>query len=116
MSTSKKGKQGENLAANFLINHGYKILKENYRHKRGEIDLIAQKNDLLVFVEVKSKARDKFGFPEEAVNSKKEEMIISTADQYLFEADWQGSIRFDIISILGEGDKIEITHFEDAFY
>jgi putative endonuclease len=116
MSTSKKGKQGEKLAANFLISHGYEILRENYRHKRGEIDLIAKKNDLLVFVEVKSKARDRYGFPEEAVNSKKEEMIITTADQYLFEEDWQGSIRFDIISILGEGDDIRIAHFEDAFY
>lgn len=116
MSTSKKGKQGEKLAANFLKSHGYEILEENYRHKRGEIDLIARKEGLLVFVEVKTKSRDKYGFPEEAVNSKKEEMIITTADQYVFEADWRGSIRFDIISILGEGDNIQIAHFEDAFY
>lgn len=116
MSTSKKGKHGEKLAANYLKNHGYEILEENYRHKRGEIDIIAKKKGLLVFVEVKSKTIDKYGFPEEAVDSKKEEMIITTADQYLFDKNWQGPIRFDIISILGQGDNTEISHFKDAFY
>ena len=116
MSTAKKGKEGEMLAALYLREKGYDILEENYRHKRGEIDLIAKKDQVMVFVEVKLKNDLSYGFPEEAVNSRKEGMVIATAENYIYENDWRGPIRFDIVSISGKGEKKDILHVEDAFY
>lgn len=114
---SNTGKEGEKLAAEYLQEKDYQIVEKNYRYKRGEIDLIVQKDNLLVFVEVKARTNAGYGHPEEAVNVKKEEMIIKTADQYLIEKNWQGLIRFDIISIFfGKASSPEVVHFEDAFY
>ncbi|MGK7389198.1 MAG: YraN family protein [Candidatus Cyclobacteriaceae bacterium M2_1C_046] len=114
---SNTGKEGEKLAAEYMIGKGYEILEENFRYKRGEIDLIAQKDQLLVFVEVKARTNVGYGHPEESVDNKKAEMIIKTADQYLLEKDWQGLIRFDIISIyFRKTSSPDIMHFEDAFY
>lgn len=109
------GKKGEMIAGLFLEKAGYQILQTNYRAGRGEIDLIVHKNGLLVFVEVKSRTSSRFGFPEEAVNTRKAEKLIETAEMYLEEVKWQGPIRFDIIAIETSG-KCEVTHFEDAFH
>lgn len=106
------GKKGEDLASEFLRNKGYTILQRNFRAERGEIDLIATKENFLVFVEVKRRKNNFFGFPEEAVNAQKEEMILNTAQFFLDRNEWEGEIRFDIIAITG--DK-EIEHFIDAF-
>lgn len=109
------GKKGEKIAAAFLEEAGYKILQANYRAGRGEIDLIVQNNDLLVFVEVKARTSVNFGFPEEAVTKKKAEKLIETATVYLEERSWDGPIRFDIVSV-DLSKKGEVMHFEDAFY
>ncbi|MEP2773018.1 MAG: YraN family protein [Fulvivirga sp.] len=115
MST-ELGKQGEARAADFLRSKGYEIIETNYRHKRNEIDLIAQYKNTLVFVEVKSKGSVSYGFPEEAVDSKKAARIIEAAEQYVFEQNWQGLLRFDIVAIINNNENSEINHFEDAFY
>lgn len=109
------GNKGEKIAADFLEQKGFNIRQKNYRYKRAEIDLIAQKENLLIFVEVKTRAATNFGLPEDFVDSKKRELIIDAADQYIYEYNWQGEIRFDIISVLVQPQP-EITHFEDAFY
>lgn len=117
MQTLRTGKEGEKLAAQYLEEKGYHILEGNYRHKRGEIDLIVRKEKLLVFVEVKTRSTKGFGFPEESVDLKKEEKILETAEQYLYEKNWLGPIRFDVISVLlNKSSKPEIEHFEDAFH
>jgi putative endonuclease len=106
------GKKGEDMAAEYLAEKGYEIVERNYRYKRSEIDLIAKKEKTLVFVEVKFRTGNYFGTPEMAVDSKKEEQVLNAADNYLFENDWNGPVRFDVISILQNNS---IDHFEDAF-
>lgn len=111
-----KGKEGENLAAKFLTDKGYQILDRNYRHKRGEIDLIMRLENLLCFVEVKLRSRIDFGQPEDFVSQNQKDLIILTAENYTHEKGWVGDIRFDIIAITEKGANIEVKHFKDAFY
>ncbi|MEQ9593051.1 MAG: YraN family protein [Cyclobacteriaceae bacterium] len=112
----KRGKEGENLAANFLKAAGYQIIDRNYRYRRSEIDLIATKDKVLVFVEVKTRGSHAFGYPEEFVDEKKAEKVLEGAEQYMIEKDWQGDVRYDIISISMIGGETEIKHFRDAFH
>lgn len=111
LNTSQIGLQGEKLAALFLEEKGYEILRKNYRFKKSEIDLIAKKDDYMVFVEVKKRKNVLFGMPEESVNDKKVRLIHSAAINFVEERSWNGNIRFDIVAISGE----EVAHFEDAF-
>jgi putative endonuclease len=112
----KKGKEGENLAARFLVEKGFEIIERNYRHKRSEIDLIVKKDNWLIFVEVKLRSSDAYGYPEDFVDYKKAKNIIDGAEQYTYENDWQGNVRYDIVSIRLLKDKTEIIQIEDAFY
>ena len=112
---TKKGKIGELLAQNFLTQNGYEIIARNYRFGRAEIDIIAQKGDLLVFVEVKFRKSKFFGMPEESISPKKTDMIQSAADQYIYHVNWNKPVRYDVISILQIADKTEYYHIEDAF-
>ena len=112
INTTTSGKQGEAQAEEYLKQKGYEILERNYRYKRAEIDLIALQGNTLVFVEVKFRSNDYFGYPEEAVTIKKQQHIIHAADQYIHEKNWLQPIRFDIIALL---NKTELRHFEDAF-
>lgn len=106
------GKEGEDIAAAFMERKGFQILVKNFRSGRAEIDLIAIKDSLMVFAEVKLRTRVAYGLPEAAVDSSKEERIMEAAENYIFENDWNGKIRFDIISIV---NKKEVYHIEDAF-
>jgi putative endonuclease len=118
--TEKKalGNKGEVLAKNFLIGKGYKILEENFRFKRSEIDLIVIKENELVFVEVKTKSYNAFGEPEIAVTRRKAMKVFSAANHYIFKIGWKKMVRFDVVAIIVDKikDEIEIAHFEDAFY
>lgn len=110
-STKIIGDEGEKRAKQFLIDENYQICTTNYRFKRAEIDLIAQKENELIFIEVKYRKNAFYGFPEIAVTAKKEELIKSAAEDYIFKIDWKESVRFDIIAIVGN----QIEHFKDAF-
>ncbi len=112
----KKGKEGEELAANFLKEKGYEIIERNYRHKRSEIDLIVKKNNWLVFVEVKYRTSDAFGYPEEFVDYKKVKNILTGAEEYTYIIDWRGNVRYDIVAVRNINGELEIKHIEDAFY
>ena len=107
------GKEGERIAAAYLIAQGYVIREQNYRFGRLEMDLIVEKNKLLVFVEVKTRRGQSHGYPEEAVDEKKENNLHELAQEYLESANWTGDIRFDIVSI-ALGENPSIAHFEDA--
>lgn len=110
------GKNGEDIAADFILKLGYEIVLRNYRKGRFEIDLIAKDNNRLVFIEVKLRKSNKYGFPEEAVTQTKIEQIKSAAESYIFEIDWKFDIRFDIISITSSlKNSPEIVHLMDAF-
>ena len=110
------GKLGEKKAAEFLEEKGYTIVERNFRHRRGEIDLIARKENLLLFAEVKTRTGNAdWGYPEEAVTNKKARKVVSCANAYIFKVNWKEDIRFDIISV-ELGESVLITHFEDAFH
>jgi putative endonuclease len=110
------GVNGEREAAEYLAAKGYEVVLRNYRHGRAEIDLIVKKKNLLVFVEVKTRSNQDFGFPEDFVDRAKEELILMAAENYMYEINWGGNVRYDIVSVLGVGFKREVVHFEDAFY
>src|SRR5687768_9679301 len=95
----KTGTKGENLAAEFLKGEGFEIVARNYRFKRAEIDLIIRRENWLIFVEVKTRSSTAFGEPEEFVDDYKAFNIFEAAEEYIFSTDWQGHIRFDIVSV-----------------
>ena len=110
------GAEAEHAAARYLQQKGYAILCRNYRSKRAEIDLIAQKDKVLVFVEVQARATANFGWPEEAVTPRKQELLLTAAQTYIEEMNWLHDARFDIISVIGQGNNQQILHIEDAFH
>ena len=113
----KLGKKGEEIAAEYLKDRGYRILARNYRCLYGEIDLIATDDQEVVFAEVKTRSSLQFGHPYESVTKRKQQRIRKIALHYLQET--QPAIynfRFDVISILVEGDKtFKIEVINNAF-
>jgi putative endonuclease len=117
-SKQQTGIFGEEAASTYLIENGYKVITRNYRFKRGEIDIIAQKDDKYIFIEVKTRSRNDFGNPEDFVDERKQIEIIRTAEAFLEEQHHEGEIRFDIISVKNQGNENTpiIYHIEDAFF
>ena len=113
---SKIGIKGEQIAADFLQNKGYKIIHCNWRSGKKEVDIIAASGDLLVFVEVKTRSAAKLLFPEETVNRKKQTNLLDAAAAFMEENITYKNIRFDIVAVLLSGEHVkEIVHFEEAF-
>jgi putative endonuclease len=110
---NKVGKKGEELAARFLARKGFNVVARNFRYRKAEIDIIVQRDDWLIFVEVKTRSSAAFGEPEAFVGSKKVRLIFLAAEEYIYAIDWNGHVRFDVISVK-LGKDIEIVHFEDA--
>lgn len=108
------GRSGEALAISYLKKKGYKILEKNYRTRFGEIDVIASKEDVLVFIEVKTRNTDVFGAPEESVTVEKQERIKKASLCYLKKFKTIPSVRFDVISIELKPEP-QIEHIEYAF-
>jgi len=113
-NTNKLGREGEKRAREYLEGKGYKILEINWRHLKLEIDLIAQSDETIVFVEVKLRKNDEYGEPELFVNKKKQNFIIKAANAYLELHSVSLESRFDIIALSGE--KKDIIHLEGAFF
>jgi putative endonuclease len=112
----KFGKFGENLAARHLKNQGYKIVCRNYRTKLGEIDIIAKKDDTIVFVEVKSRRTSTFGHPKHAITLKKQQQISKTALYYLKETNQSNvSARFDVVTVNSVSQKNDVEVIKNAF-
>jgi putative endonuclease len=115
-SRLNQGKEGENLAAKYLQSNGLKILERNYRYGRGEIDIVAEEGNELVFVEVKSRRSQSFGIPEEAVTEGKQNQVYAVAEGYLYEKEVEDRpCRFDIVAVEFRGTSIEIRHIRNAF-
>jgi putative endonuclease len=112
LNNQEKGYLAEQKALAFLESKGYTLVRQNYRHKKGEIDLIVRKNKLLVFVEVRFRSSTEFGFPEQTISEKKKKLLLQTAEQFIIENNWQDNIRFDIIALSDD----DLQHFEDAFF
>ena len=112
MNTKILGNKGEALAKEFLKKQKCKILETNYSNKLGEIDIIAEKDDVLVFVEVKARTTLKFGLPRESVTAYKQHKIKMVASYYLQKTKQFNKVcRFDVIEILGD----KINHIQNAF-
>ena len=111
------GKQGEQIAAHFLKSKGLSIREINSRCSAGEIDIIAEDNDTIVFVEVKTRSSEGFGLPEESVHFFKQKKLIQLAMYYLQKKQLQNKrCRFDVVSIIIRNNKVKkIDHFVDAF-
>lgn len=110
------GKLAEDIAHDFLIRSGYKILTRNYRFQKAEIDLVAESDDTIVIVEVKARKTNIFLEPQEAVTRKKIRLLVAAADAFMRERNHRSDVRFDIISVLPDLEgKLQITHLKDAF-
>ncbi len=114
------GDIGEELATRHLKKNGYKILERNYTAGRGEIDIIALKKGVTVFIEVKTRSGNEYGSAAEAVTYAKRKKLIETATRYIMEKEPNTGYRFDVIEVYGtfvsgqfECEKIE--HMEYAF-
>ena len=111
------GARGEKLAADLLKKRGYKILQHNFRCREGEIDIIAQKGECLVFVEVRTKKNTAFGTPEESVTLSKREKLISLANAYIQDYNKPPqSWRIDVVAVeLTPDNRVSrLEHIENA--
>jgi putative endonuclease len=109
------GKKGEDAAAGYLRQNGYSIIERNWVNEKYEIDIIAQNEEFIIFVEVKTRSSDYWENPEEAVSKGKIKRIVEAADFYLREKDIGLPARFDVIAVIWKGKKYEIDHIDDAF-
>lgn len=111
MNTKQKGFQYEQIAREYLSQQGYIIITSNYRYKHCEIDIIARKDDIIHFIEVKFRKDNSYGYPESFVTQAQQQRIKSAAEQFLEDNNIDNTIVFDIISI----DYNGITFLQDAF-
>ena len=109
------GKKGEQLAVNYLIGKGYKIVERNWRFQKAEIDIIARKAETLISVEVKTRSTKNFGNPQDFVNPKKIKLMVVAMNEYILNKDLDIELRFDIIAITKDKSSFDIEHFKDAF-
>jgi putative endonuclease len=112
------GRNGEEAAADYLARAGFRITATGYRRLRGEIDIIARDGPTLVFVEVKTRRAEEFGFPEEAVTPAKQRQIRRIAEAFLMDEgliESRTPCRFDVLSLVPEGGGFRIRHIRNAF-
>lgn len=109
------GNLGEKMALEYLIKNSYSIIEKNWRFQKAEIDIIAQKKEVLVCVEVKTRAIDVFGDPQEFVDAKKIKLLLKAMNHYVEYNDLDVEVRFDVIAIIHNKYQTKLEHFEDAF-
>ena len=117
-SKKQTGDAGEEYCAKYLKKHGFKILDRNYRKPFGEIDIIALKNELLCFVEVKTRHYNSMTQPYEAVDYRKRQRIIKAAQAYLTEKNIQLYCRFDVCEVITDKESLKLlnlNYIENAF-
>jgi putative endonuclease len=110
------GKLGEELAVEFLRKEGYEILETNWTFQKAEVDIIAQKENTLAIVEVKTRSSLDFGLPQDFVKPKKIQLLVKAVNEYVVSKNLDIEVRFDIIAIHKDGKSYVIEHLKDAFY
>ncbi len=110
------GKEGEQMAVDFLIRNGYEIRCRNYRYLTSEIDIIAQKGPILAMVEVRARSNDQIIPIADTITPKKIKLLVMGADHYVSERNLDIEVRFDIVTILKNKAIFKIEHLENAFY
>lgn len=118
MGNHEIGRDGEAAAAAFLVAQGYRVLNRNYRCARvGEIDLVAEEGDTLVFVEVKTRRSQRYGTGAEAVNRKKQTQLVRLAHWYMAaEGATDRSCRFDVVEVVPSPDGWQCRLIRQAFW
>jgi len=110
------GASGELMAVKHLTEKGFTILHKNWRHSHWEVDIIAVKENVLHFIEVKTRRTKKFGHPEDAVSKKKIRNLINASEEYLYQFPRWQRIQFDILSItILKHEPVEYFFIEDVF-
>lgn len=113
---NRYGKFGENIATLYLLFHGYTILDRNFRSRFGEIDIIARKRNLIVFVEVKARGKKSLATPGSYVDEIKQQKIIKTAQLYILYKKIDGAeMRFDVIEVRKKLFR-PVTRIKNAFF
>ncbi len=117
MTHNELGEWGEAYATDYLIKKGYTIHERNWFYNKAELDIICQKEeDMLVIVEVKTRNSDFFGDPQDFVTPSKIKNIVKATNEYVISKDLDVEVRFDIIAILKNKEREELSHFQNAFY
>jgi len=111
----EKGRKSEEIAVEYLKDHGYEILFTNYRYKKKEIDIISKKDNFLVIVEVKTRSFWSDENPGDLVKLSKQHYLIEATEAYIMKKDIDMEVRFDVIFIVYKQEEIIIEHIEDAF-
>lgn len=114
-NAKKLGVEGERIAKQWLAEHGYTIIENNYQPQRHEIDIVAIEGGDLVIIEVKTRNESCLGSPEDAVDHRKRQFLIRMADQYVRSHNWQGNTRFDVVGIVMHNGQPEIHLTKNAF-
>jgi putative endonuclease len=109
------GKKGEELAVEFLLKKGYKIVSRNFKFQKTEVDIIARKGKTLAIIEVKTRSTPDFGDPQEFVKAKQIQNLVKAVDYFVDEHDLDVEVRFDIVAIIKNKAGTRLEHLEDAF-
>jgi len=112
---NKLGKDGELIAFMLLQRDGFNIMHTNWKFQKAEVDIIAKKDDFLIFVEVKTRGSKKFGRPSDAIDKKKISLYKTAAEGYLDRYSAKVEIRFDVINVIIGKEETEIEHIPNAF-
>ncbi|MCB0820386.1 MAG: YraN family protein [Bacteroidetes bacterium] len=112
---NETGLRGEDLAVEYLKENGFEILERNWRSRHEEIDIIARERSELVIVEVKTRSARHFGMPEESVTLRKQRNLVNAAEEYIRRKNSNLETRFDVVSVILNGEKSEIRHIPRAF-
>jgi putative endonuclease len=110
------GEIGEQLAVDYLSRNGFVILERNFIYDKAELDIIAQKDQKIIIVEVKTRNSAFFGDPQDFVTKAKIKLMVKAANEYIVSNNIEMEARFDIIAILKNQNVEQIEHFENAFY
>jgi putative endonuclease len=111
----EKGRKSEEIAIEYLIDHGYEILDTNFRYRQKEIDIISKKDNFLVIIEVKTKSFWSEEKPGDLVNFGKQQYLIEATEAYMMKKNIDLEVRFDVIFVVYKHEEIIIEHIEDAF-
>lgn len=109
------GKRGEDIAKDFFVSNGFQIRDSNWRSHHFELDFVAENNDLLVIVEVKTRTGNTFGEPEDFITDAKMQRTMQAANNYILTNNIEKNARIDIVSIVfNKNNTYRLTHFPDA--
>jgi len=116
MTTRQRGDLGEDAAARYLEQRGFRVLDRNWRFRQWELDLVCMDGDTVVFVEVKTRSVTTMGTPADALDRKKQARLVKAASQYLTKKElWDEPCRFDLAAVIDTGISMDVEHIENAF-